>query len=229
MKSSPYEDDSATFKEEFSRNDDGSMPPKMDDTPAVTQKAEMAKDSNEYASEWDKPDAEISKDVAKLPKMEPKAEEAPAAKAKSFKEAFAENRKAGAKEFEWNGKKYNTAVAGEKAKGAVKAPPSKAAAKNMGKDVTVLPDAPPVVVTAKREDSKPAAVAAAKPSRPEGQPLSNAIRDAGRAVSSAFSESDKDVEGQPASNMIRKAGRAVGKFFESAPREQVAQSGQTRK
>ena len=51
----------------------------------------------------------------KMPTVEdePAEREAPA-KAMSFKEAFAANRKAGAKTFEWNGKKYTTDIATSK-------------------------------------------------------------------------------------------------------------------
>ena len=58
----------------------------------------------------------IGEDFAKtLPK------EAPAAKSTSFKDAFAEARKAGDKTFEWNGKKYTTEMASDrKAKPTVK-------------------------------------------------------------------------------------------------------------
>ena len=49
----------------------------------------------------------IGEDFAKtLPKAQPKSS--------SFKEAFAEARKAGDKTFEWNGKKYTTEMAGDK-------------------------------------------------------------------------------------------------------------------
>ena len=53
-------------------------------------------------------------DTTPLPEPEPvKAEEAaPEPKRESFKEAFARNRAAGAKTFEWNGKKYTTEMAG---------------------------------------------------------------------------------------------------------------------
>lgn len=55
----------------------------------------------------------IGEDFSKtLPKT--KAEPAPAMKTASFKEAFAEARKAGDKTFEWNGKKYTTALATDK-------------------------------------------------------------------------------------------------------------------
>lgn len=46
---------------------------------------------------------------------------APARK-QSFKEAFAEARRGGGKTFEWNGKKYSTEMAGEKAPAKVAAP-----------------------------------------------------------------------------------------------------------
>ena len=49
----------------------------------------------------------------------PAAEPAAPSKAMSFKEAFASNRKAGAKTFEWNGKKYTTKLKGD-AKAAAK-------------------------------------------------------------------------------------------------------------
>lgn len=51
----------------------------------------------------------IGEDFAKtMPKS------APAAKSTSFKDAFAEARKAGDKTFEWNGKKYTTEMASDK-------------------------------------------------------------------------------------------------------------------
>lgn len=202
MKATPYTDDADTFKEEFSRNDDGSLPPKVDDTPAVTQKAEMAKDTAAFKEEFDRGDEPpVKAEVAAV---------AAPAKTKSFKEAFAENRKAGAKEFEWNGKKYNTAVAGEKP-AAKKVSP--AAAKNMGKDVTVLPDAPAVVVTAKREGPAPEAPVAP---RKGNEGISHAQRDA-------------EAKAAQSNDGIHKAVRAVGKFFEQVPREQLAQADQTRK
>lgn len=55
--------------------------------------------------------SEESQDIAKSMGAGPKNEEEPAKK-QSFKEAFAEARKGGDKSFEWNGKKYSTAMAG---------------------------------------------------------------------------------------------------------------------
>jgi len=57
--------------------------------------------------------SEESQDIAKSMVAGPKNEEEPKAEKKqSYKEAFAEARKGGDKSFEWNGKKYSTAMAG---------------------------------------------------------------------------------------------------------------------
>jgi hypothetical protein len=55
-------------------------------------------------------DGSIEKGVETVPVAEPKVEVAEK-KPQSFKEAFAENRKAGNATFEWNGKKFTTEVA----------------------------------------------------------------------------------------------------------------------
>lgn len=55
-------------------------------------------------------DGSIDKGVEVTPVAEPKVESKPI-KAQSFKEAFAENRKAGNATFEYNGKKYTTELA----------------------------------------------------------------------------------------------------------------------
>jgi len=56
--------------------------------------------------------SEESQDIARSMGAGPKNEDAPKAEKKqSFKEAFAEARKGGGKSFEWNGKKYSTAMA----------------------------------------------------------------------------------------------------------------------
>lgn len=59
----------------------------------------------------------------------PAAEPAAPAKAMSFKEAFASNRKSGAKTFEWNGKKYTTNLKAGASAPAKTAAPAKAAEK----------------------------------------------------------------------------------------------------
>lgn len=75
-----------------------------------------------------------SQDIAASVPAGPKAEpEAPAKK--SFKEAFAENRKAGNKTFEWEGKKYGTELAGESTvRKKVGAAPTRSSAPDTGDD-----------------------------------------------------------------------------------------------
>lgn len=76
----------------------------------------------------------------KAPAAESAADEAPAKK-QSFKEAFAENRKAGNADFEWNGKKYTTEMASSKPAAPKAAPkasasaPSSSPAKTFSEDV----------------------------------------------------------------------------------------------
>lgn len=63
--------------------------------------------------------AEATKELEASAAAREAAREMPAAapKKQSFNEAFAENRKAGNKTFEWNGKKFTTDVAGSAPKG----------------------------------------------------------------------------------------------------------------
>lgn len=93
----------------------------------------MDKDQDAYEAEWgndtqavavqkaeDDPfEFDRGEGVKPLAEAESKTE---APKAASFKETFAAQRKAGAKTFEWNGKKYTTNLKGE-----AKAEPSEAA------------------------------------------------------------------------------------------------------
>lgn len=80
------------------------------DTKPDAAPAEKEDDPFEFASKesgqnFDKP--------AEVPEVDKPAAAAAPAKPMSFKEAFAANRKAGAKVFEWNGKKYTTALKSE--------------------------------------------------------------------------------------------------------------------
>ena len=63
----------------------------------------------------------------KAPEEDKPAAEEPK-KPQSFKEAFASHRSAGSKTFEWNGKKYTTALKGEGTKTQAAAPAAKAPA-----------------------------------------------------------------------------------------------------
>lgn len=101
----------------------------------------------DYEEEWGKAESAPAVDTAKddpfefarkeaqerfdtpvtMPEEDKPAAEEPK-KPQSFKEAFASHRSAGSKTFEWNGKKYTTALKGEGTKTQAAAPAAKAPA-----------------------------------------------------------------------------------------------------
>ena len=85
------------------------------DTKPDAAPAEKEDDPFEFASKVDDARGVDAPQVAvqeKAPEVDKPVTEEPK-KPQSFKEAFAANRKAGAKVFEWNGKKYTTALKSE--------------------------------------------------------------------------------------------------------------------
>lgn len=91
-------------------------------------------DDVDYFSAARAEDGSIDKGVEVTPVQEPRIETKPVADAgpKSFKEAFAENRKAGNSTFEWNGKKYTTELASG---GSSKVAPARVNGKTFSEDV----------------------------------------------------------------------------------------------
>lgn len=85
----------------------------------------------------------------KAPEEDKPAAEEPK-KPQSFKEAFASHRKAGSKTFEWNGKKYTTALKGEgtKPKAAASAPAAKTAPVDSTWSVAKTDNRPKVEISA---------------------------------------------------------------------------------
>lgn len=125
-----------------------------EDEPAKTAAAEafktaQAEDERAFGEGWglspDAPDAPESPKESPVAPVKETPKEPPRA---AFKEAFAAARKAGQKQFEWNGKQYTTEL-----KRAAK-PAEKPAAKPVA--------APPVVAVV----AKPVAAPAAKPAAP---------------------------------------------------------------
>lgn len=113
------------FAEEWSKDETPAKPAteKVEDS-AV---AEKAKGDADYAAEFTADDvataassaaaaAPASPALAIVIEAGAPAKAAEPAKAMSFKETFAAQRKAGAKTFDWNGKKYTTELAAPKAK-----------------------------------------------------------------------------------------------------------------
>jgi len=88
-------------------------------------------DDVDYFSAARDEDGSIDKGVEMTPVIEPAVETKPTA-AKTFKEAFAENRKAGNATFEYNGKKYTTELASG---GSTKVAPARVNGKTFSEDV----------------------------------------------------------------------------------------------
>lgn len=117
-------------------------PYKKDAAPAEDDPFEFA--SKESGQNFDKP--------AEVPEVDKPAAAAAPAKPMSFKEAFASHRKAGAKVFEWNGKKYTTALKSEvkpkAAAPAVAAPAAKTAPVDSTWSVAKTDNRPKVEISA---------------------------------------------------------------------------------
>lgn len=94
------------------------------DTKPDAAPAEKEDDPFEFASK----EAEKRFDAPVNMPEEDKPAAAEPKKPQSFKEAFASHRSAGSKTFEWNGKKYTTALKGEGTKTQAAAPAAKAPA-----------------------------------------------------------------------------------------------------
>lgn len=124
------------------------------DTKPDAAPAEKEDDPFEFASKeagqnFDKP-AEVPEEDKPAAATEPAKSEP--AKAMTFKEAFASHRKAGAKVFEWNGKKYTTALKSEvkpkAAAPAVAAPAAKIAPVDSTWSVAKTDNRPKVEISA---------------------------------------------------------------------------------
>ena len=110
------------FEAEWS-NDEAPAKTDVADKVVDSAVADKAKGDAEFSAAFTADDDSAA--VAPAAVVEPKAEAKPAEPAKplSFKQTFAAQRAAGAKTFDWNGKKYTTELAKPKAKPVVKAAP----------------------------------------------------------------------------------------------------------
>ena len=94
------------YEEEWASDSDAGKP-----TPASMSAAGKKAEGDEPDFNYDSP-VMVADAAMERPSVEATPEAAEPAKALSFKETFAAQRKAGAQTFEWNGKRYTTALKG---------------------------------------------------------------------------------------------------------------------